>query len=292
MAVRSKFFKAGTAGKTADGRVIKDQWLIDIANTFDRKEREASVFLDHETAFGNYGSVANVSLRKDEKGRNALWLQIEPTPDLIKLNKRNQYTFPSLGVIEDFAGTGKAYLGHLGAVQDPASVGTETINYSNADGTQSEVICFACEDAVTFELEPEQTTDSNDIPTWFRNLFKKNTQDSDMDTQLLKDMKKIMAEFRTDLNAIINNDDGENSALDTSDYATELKEVKDQMNEFKERLDKVAPDNDDKNTKFSSLESKFESLSNKVDAALKENDDKPTPPHSGDGDNFSMDSLV
>ena len=290
MAVRSKFFKAATAGKTADGRVIKDQWLIDIHETYDRKEREASVFLNHDSVFGNFGDVATTRLSKDKKGRNTLWLQVEPTPGLMKLNKSNQYKYPSIGVIEDFAGTGKAYLGHLGAVQDPASVGINPINFSHSDGSETQVICFACEDAVTFELE--QTTDSNDIPTWFRNLFKKNTQDSDMDTQLLKDMKKIMAEFRTDLNAIINNDDGENSALDTSDYATELKEVKDQMNEFKERLDKVAPDNDDKNTKFSSLESKFESLSNKVDAALKENDDKPTPPHSGDGDNFSMDSIV
>ena len=293
MAVKSKWFKAATAGPTVDGREIKTSWLVDIAEIYSLKEHEASIFLNHIRFYGNYGKVTDVELRKDDKSRDTLWLRIEPTPDLLSLNAQHQYLYPSIGVIPNFAGTGKANLDHLGAVQDPASVGVAPINYANADGSPSEVLCFSCDAPVTFELEPEEKNQSSDIPRWFKNLFTKHIdQDSPMDKQLLAEFKQEFSSIKDDITALkesFSRNDPPKAPEKTPDYAQEFAALRAEVQEFKTQLNKDNDQASDKDNALKDLENKFASLSSKLDAALKESDGKPTPAHTGDNNNnFSM----
>lgn len=287
MAVKSKWFKAATAGATVDGREIKDEWLIDIAENYDLKEHEASIFLDHIRFYGNYGKVTDAELRKDDKGRNTLWFRIEPTPDLLALNAQHQYQYPSIGVVPNFAGIGKANLGHLGAVQDPASVGVAPINYANADGSQTEVICFACNDPVTFEIEPEQKPENSEIPSWFKNLFKKNTsQGTHMHKKILDEFKTELSSIKDDITALkedFSGADTPHTSEDNTNYAQDIADLKTQVREFRTLLNKDNDKSNGKDKRFKDLETKFESLSSKLDDALKESDGTPSPPHTGDG---------
>lgn len=293
MAVKGKWFRAGTAGTSADGREIKDQWLIDIAENYDRKEREASVFLDHIRYYGNYGTVCGVQLRKDEKDRNTLWLQIEPTPDLLDLNRLEQYKYPSLGIIPEFSDTGKAYLGHLGAVQDPASVGIDPINFSNSDGTESKILCFASDEEVMFELEPKEDI-PNDEPPWFKRFIKNfSKQAPDMDKKDLEEFNVKVDKLIAAFERLPKTEPTEQPSDSNVDLAAKVKALEAQVAEFqKTEVNDGGSFKKDLEEKYKVLKTQVSEFSTILNDALKASGETQTPPHTGDSDNFSMESLV
>ncbi len=73
---------------------------------------------------------------------------------LLALNKAGQKLFTSIRVIEDFAATGKAYLMHLAITDEPASLGTEQLSFSQ-NGEHSQI--FANEDGVELDFNVPQT---------------------------------------------------------------------------------------------------------------------------------------
>jgi len=291
MAVKSKWFRAGTEGKTADGRVIEKQWLIDIAETYNRNEREASIFLDHIRFFGNYGTVSDVELRDDEKGRKTIWLRIEPTPNLLQLNSEQQYKYPSLGIIPEYSDTGKAYLGHLGAVQDPASVAIEPINYSNDDGSKENMIYFASTDAIDFELTPETDKDSI-IPKWFKNFISSNNENQDNDDMSKKDLENLtqqVANFNNELSTIKSALGIDSAAPKTdeapTDFSAAINNLQAQINTLKKPDDETQKDF---KTQIAKIEENLTDFGNKLSAALNEQNGTETPEHTGDAGNFSV----
>ena len=136
---RSKWFRVAVEGATTDGRTIERQWLVDAAETYNPSTYGARVWLEHfrsllpDGPFKAYGDV--VALKTEEveiagKKKLALFAQIEPTADLIALNKARQKIYTSIEIRPKFADTGRAYLDGIAVTDTPASLGTEMLAFS------------------------------------------------------------------------------------------------------------------------------------------------------------------
>jgi hypothetical protein len=164
--IKSKFFRIATEGATTDGRTIDREWLAQMAKNYNPKTFGARVNLEHikgilpDGPFKAYGDV--VALKAEEiDGKLTLLAQIDPTPDLVALTKARQKVYTSCEIAHKFADTGEAYLVGLAVTDDPASLGTEMLQFSakaekspltkrkqNADNLFSEAV------EVSIEFEP------------------------------------------------------------------------------------------------------------------------------------------
>ncbi|MGL1932190.1 MAG: GPO family capsid scaffolding protein [Desulfotalea sp.] len=118
-----------TSGNTTDGRFIKKEWLEEMAESYDPKTYRARLWVEH-MRYSAYGSVAE--LKAESSGDEVkLFAKISPSRALLQLNAvwEEKLTF-SIEPIEDFAKTGKTYLGGLGMTDDPASLGTDEMRFS------------------------------------------------------------------------------------------------------------------------------------------------------------------
>ena len=142
---KSKFFRVAVEGSTAtDGRVIERNWIQEMAASYDRATYGARINMEHirgfsgEAPFKAYGDVLSVKAEevtlkidgKDQK-RLALFAEIDPTDDLVKLTKARQKIYTSIEVQPNFGGTGKAGLVGLAVTDSPASLGTEILSFSS-----------------------------------------------------------------------------------------------------------------------------------------------------------------
>lgn len=137
---RSKFFRVAVEGATTDGRQIERQWLVDAAETYSQNTYGARVWIEHmrsmlpDSPFRAYGDV--VALKTEEieiagAKKLALFAQIEPTADLVTMNKARQKMFTSIEIRPKFADTGRAYLDGIAVTDSPASLGTEMLAFSS-----------------------------------------------------------------------------------------------------------------------------------------------------------------
>jgi len=132
-----------TAGATIDGREIREQWLKEIAETYDREKYTAIINADHERWYGNFGHVHEVRLGKSKDGKTTLEGRLAPNFRLVEMNRNGQRLFASIEVTPNFAGEGKAYLGGLAVTDQPASLGTSMLKFSAKDAIHSEPQSFA-----------------------------------------------------------------------------------------------------------------------------------------------------
>jgi hypothetical protein len=136
---KSKWFRVAAEGMTTDGRTIERSWIEQMASTYSPAKYGARVWMEHirgvlpDSPFKAYGDVLAVKAEEfDDNGkqRMGLYVQIEPTAELIALNKARQKVYTSIEVREKFADTGKAYLMGLGVTDTPASLSTEMLQFS------------------------------------------------------------------------------------------------------------------------------------------------------------------
>ena len=131
-----KKFRVAKAGPTTDGRVIKPEWLTDIADTYDPNLYTARIFIEHirgvtaDSAFFCGGDVVAVEAHKNDAGEMCLYAEIKPNDKFKELNQADQKVFPSIEVVPNFNNSGKYYLGGLGATDSPASLATEKFQFS------------------------------------------------------------------------------------------------------------------------------------------------------------------
>lgn len=173
--VRSKFFRVAVEGATTDGRTIERQWLVDAAETYNVNTYGARVWLEHfrsalpDGPFKAYGDV--VALKTEEveiagKKKLALFAQIEPTADLIALNKARQKIYTSIEIRPKFADSGRAYLDGIAVTDTPASLGTEMLTFSaqhpdaNPLKSRKNDPDNLFSEAIEIALEFEEVTDS------------------------------------------------------------------------------------------------------------------------------------
>ena len=139
MAKQSKWFVVATEGATTDGRTINRAWIEQMAANYDPKKYGARVNLEHikwrymwndDPHSKCYGDVVGLKTEENAEGKLQLLAQIDPTDDLIKLNKDRQKIYTSIECDPNFADTGEAYLVGLAVTDNPASLGTEMLVFS------------------------------------------------------------------------------------------------------------------------------------------------------------------
>lgn len=181
--------RVATSGPTVDGREILPQELRDIAETYAPSKYTAVIWCEHERWSGSHGTVFAVRLVEEgddlEPGQIALEAQLKPNQKLLWLNDQGEKLFSSIEIWPNFAGTGKAYLTGLAVTDQPASLGTQELYFSqrtnkatyyaasvelgdlNEDKPQGEIAKLAA--MVTslfkrFAVEPPAVADKTDPP--------------------------------------------------------------------------------------------------------------------------------
>ncbi len=140
MAVKAKRFRIGVEGATTDGRTIERAWLEQMAASYNPQVYTALINLEHikgytpDSPFRRFGTVDKLEAEEIAdgplKGKMALYAWITPSADLVAYTRKLQKLFTSMEVNTSFADTGKAYLVGLAATDDPASLGTEMLQFS------------------------------------------------------------------------------------------------------------------------------------------------------------------
>ncbi|HDT0785510.1 TPA: GPO family capsid scaffolding protein [Klebsiella aerogenes] len=140
MAVKAKRFRIGVEGATTDGRTIERAWLEQMAASYNPQVYTALINLEHikgytpDSPFRRFGTVDKLEAEEITdgplKGKMALYAWITPSADLVAYTSNLQKLFTSMEVNTSFADTGKAYLVGLAATDDPASLGTEMLQFS------------------------------------------------------------------------------------------------------------------------------------------------------------------
>lgn len=193
---KTKFFRVAVEGATVDGREIKREWLTQMAKNYNPELYGARLNVEHikgyapmsaSYPFGAYGDVIALNAQEIEdgplKGKIGLYAQIKPTDDLVALSKKRQKIYTSIEVNPSFADIGEAYLVGLAATDDPASLGTEALQF--ATRRSNNLFSPACETAIEFEGDPEPSG----LAAWVKNLFARTRESDD---QQFADMRQAI----------------------------------------------------------------------------------------------------
>lgn len=223
MAKTSKWFVVATEGATTDGRTINRSWIEQMAANYDPKKYGARVNIEHikfrylwndEPHSKCYGDVTALKTEETEDGKLQLLAQIDPTDELIALNKNRQKIYTSIECDPNFADTGEAYLVGLAVTDSPASLCTEMLQFSvhakaNPFADRKErpenLFTAAVETKLEFEeKEPEKPSLFSRIAAMFNKKERTDAErfaDVDSAVLLLSDHVKEMSEKVTVLSA-------------------------------------------------------------------------------------------
>lgn len=188
--------RVATSGMTADGREILAQDLRDIAETYKASFYTAVIWCDHERWPGSHGTVYAVRLVEEgddlQPGELALEAQLKPNDQLLYLNDRGQKLFSSIEITPNFRGTGKAYLTGLGVTDEPASVGTQELYFSNRSNKSA---YYAASVAIGSFRDTQSQGDVGRLAAMFAGLFKRfGIEDSPATPQTPTESKPPMDE--------------------------------------------------------------------------------------------------
>ena len=171
----SKFFRIGVEGDTCDGRVISATDIKEMAAAFDPRVYGCRINLEHlrgiypDGAFNRYGDVIELKAEKIEddsvlNGKWALFGKIAPLDNLVEMVGKGQKVYTSMEIQPNFVNTGKCYLVGLAVTDDPASLGTEYLEFCRTAKTNplnrfkaspENLISVATLAALEFEDQPE-----------------------------------------------------------------------------------------------------------------------------------------
>lgn len=134
----SRFFRVAVEGATTDGRKIERAHLEQIAANYSRDTYSARISIEHikglspDSPFSAYGDVQAVKTEEvtiGGKKKLALFAQLAPNAALIELNKAGKKLYSSIEINPEFADSGEAYLVGLAVTDNPASLGTEALEF-------------------------------------------------------------------------------------------------------------------------------------------------------------------
>ena len=185
---KTKWTRIAVEGATTDGRVIERDWIEQMAATYDPATYTARVNCEHikgfspNPPFNAYGDVVALKTEVVEltiggvkQNRLALLAQIEGNEQLIELVNSGQKRFTSIEVAPNFAATGKAGLVGLALTDNPASLGTEALQFSALkpvwDARKADpanLFTAALETEIAFE---EETTPDQSVATAIKGFF-------------------------------------------------------------------------------------------------------------------------
>lgn len=177
----SKWFRIGVEGDTCDGREIDANDIQQMGGSYNPKVYGARINMEHIRGilpageFRRYGDVIELKAEQIDEpdeprlhGKWALYAKITPTADLVAMVGDGQKVYTSMEIARNFAKTGSAYLQGLAVTDDPASLGTEMLEFSRNAKTNplsarkadpANVFSVATEALIEFEdlADPELT---------------------------------------------------------------------------------------------------------------------------------------
>lgn len=167
--MKTKPFLLATAGSTVDGRTIEARDLEQMASSYNPKTYGARVNIEHirgvsgQAPFNAYGDVLELSVGevdvdfngKPEK-RKALFGVLDVTDNAKALNDANQKVYPSIEIIDNFAGKGFSYLGGVALTDSPAAIATDRLKFNR---TLPGSINLAGETATALEFADDTATE-------------------------------------------------------------------------------------------------------------------------------------
>lgn len=150
--LRTDWICVATAGKTADGREIREEWLQEVATTYNRQTYTGLIWPRHDDTYEarswsyNYGEIDELKT-ETVNGAVKLFARLMPNDWLLSTNEMGQKLFTSIEIAENFAGTGKYYLTGIAVTDIPASLGTDRLMFSI--GAHQSKMTFGCAEEFT-----------------------------------------------------------------------------------------------------------------------------------------------
>ena len=138
--METDWIQAGTSGATIDGRNIDEQFLYEMAETYNQSVYVANVNLEHirgidpNSFFKSLGHITAVKAEQIKGGALAgkvgLFVKLIPHPDLIGMVRNGQKVYLSMEIDPKFADSEKAYLVGVGVTDSPASLGVGMMKFN------------------------------------------------------------------------------------------------------------------------------------------------------------------
>lgn len=240
---KTRFFRVALEGGATDGRTITRDWIQQMADTFDPQKYGARIWLEHirglypDGPFQAYGDVRAIEAREEDDGKLGLYAHIDPTPELIALNKKRQKIYTSIEIDHDFAGSGQAYLVGLAVTDSPASLGTEILEFSQqrpdasplSNRKQRKENLFSAGILVDFDFDDDDDGENQKFSERLNAFMAKwKTKFSRQDGHM-KELLEIMELQGSALDLLQSQVAGFSSAPDLSDDFTQLRNDFDQL---------------------------------------------------------------
>lgn len=250
---KSKWTRIAVAGDTTDGREIKAEWIVQMAQNYDPNTYGARINMEHfrsvfpDGVFGAYGDVLALKTEKitiDGEEKDALFAQIEPTQSLIDLNQKRQKVYTSIEVDENFANKGSAYLVGLAVTDSPASLGTEMLAFAAgatvnplASKKQRPENLFTAAVETDFEFEEVQESQSFSagLVKKVKDLFSKQQKSEQKSAESFSEQEQAIVEIATETakqGEVVSDLETKYSTLNTAH-----EQLQKDFNDFKTKLD-------------------------------------------------------
>lgn len=240
-----------TEGATTDGRVVQRSWLTDIEKNYDPNVYGARINLEHNKyewapRFGDVESVYTEEITEGAlKGKLGLYAILKPTDELIQMNKKRQKVYTSVEINPKFSDTGEAYLVGLAVTDNPASLGTQMLQFSHTSGnslfsdrkqSKDNVITLAEETLIELaEEKPEEPKGPSLFARITEMMTGKNKQDDarfhDVH-QSVELIAKAIETIQTDVAALKTT----SLTVDAPEEPAELSALKKELSELKTQL--------------------------------------------------------
>ncbi len=172
----TRFFCIAVEGGTTDGRVIERAWIEQMAAGYNPASYTAGINCEHirgyspEPPFNSYGTVAALKTEerdivvagKTEK-RLALLASLSPNEQLLAVNRAKQKLFTSCEITPNMGGSGKAGLVGLAVTDNPASLGTDMLEFAAGKGDANPLAARKQDKANLFTAAMEAAIELDDV---------------------------------------------------------------------------------------------------------------------------------
>ncbi|MBT1870780.1 GPO family capsid scaffolding protein [Enterobacter mori] len=186
----SKWFRIGVEGDTCDGRDISAQDIQEMADGFDPRVYGCRINLEHirsvvpDTPFCRYGDVIELKAEVIDddsvlNGKLALYGKIAPLDNLLAMLAKGQKVYTSMEIRPNFAKTGKCHLIGLAVTDDPASLGTEYLQFCAAGKKEQPTDLFSVATLAELEFEDQPETLLTKVTDTVKSIFSRKQSSDD-----------------------------------------------------------------------------------------------------------------
>lgn len=205
-----KKFRVAVAARTVDGREIKREYIKKAAELYDTDVYGARINLEHyrsvlpESPFKALGDVESIEFKEDVVGgekRGVIYAELNPSEDLIAMNKAGQKVYTSIELQPDFPNVGDWYVVGIAVTDSPASMGTQRLSFSAAENAAGHLIGEYTETDFLFsESEDDESEETRPgIVERIKQTFAKFKKVTDGKNSELEEALEIMAQEFTAL---------------------------------------------------------------------------------------------